>query len=60
MALMRCILCILFCYSKREICYFATLCFGSILLCHHVSITSETICIYDLWVRWYTDEAHKW
>jgi hypothetical protein len=44
--------CILFCYSKQEIYYFATLCFGSMLLCHHVSMTSGTICVYDLNGLW--------
>lgn len=44
---------------KREICYFATLNFGCLLLCHPVSMTSGTICVYDLWARWHTSEAHK-
>jgi hypothetical protein len=43
----------------REICYFATLNFGCLLLCHPVSMTGGTVCVYDLWVRWHTGEAHK-
>jgi hypothetical protein len=43
-----------------EICYFATLNFGYMLLCHPVSMTGGTVCVYDLWVRWHTGEAHKW
>jgi hypothetical protein len=42
-----------------EICYFATLNFGCLLLCHPVSMTGGTVCVYDLWVRWHTGEAHK-
>jgi hypothetical protein len=43
----------------REICCFATLKFGCLLLCHPVSMTGGTVCVYDLWVRWHTGEAHK-
>jgi hypothetical protein len=42
-----------------EICYFATLNFDCLLLCHPVSMTGGTVCVYDLWVRWHTGEAHK-
>jgi hypothetical protein len=42
-----------------EICCFATLKFGCLLLCHPVSMTGGTICVYDLWVRWHNGEAHK-
>jgi hypothetical protein len=45
--------------SFGEICYFATLNFGCMLLCHLVSMTGGTVCVYDLWVRWHTGEAHK-
>jgi hypothetical protein len=45
--------------SNREICCFATLKFGCLLLCHPVSMTGGTICVYDLWVRWHNGEAHK-
>jgi hypothetical protein len=44
---------------EREICYFATLNFGCLLLCHPVSMTGGTVCVYDLWVRWHIGEAHK-
>jgi hypothetical protein len=46
-------------FEYREICDFATLNFGCLLLCHPVSMTSGTICVYDLWTRWHTSEAHK-
>jgi hypothetical protein len=42
-----------------EICYFDTLNFGCLLLCHPVSMTGGTVCVYNLWVRLYTSEAHK-
>jgi hypothetical protein len=45
--------------NSREICCFATLKFGCLLLCHLVSMTGGTVCVYDLWVRWHTGEAHK-
>jgi hypothetical protein len=45
--------------AGREICYFATLNFGCLLLCHPVSMTGGTVCVYDLWVRWHIGEAHK-
>jgi hypothetical protein len=35
----------------REICCFATLKFDCLLLCHPVSMTGRTVCVYDLWVR---------
>jgi hypothetical protein len=41
------------------ICCFATLKFGCLLLCHPVSMTGGTVCVYDLWVRWHTGEAYK-
>jgi hypothetical protein len=47
-------------WHVREICCFATLKFGCLLLCHPVSMTGGTVCVYDLWVRWHTGEAHKW
>jgi hypothetical protein len=37
--------------DKGEICCFATLKFACLLLCHPVSMTGGTICVYDLWVR---------
>jgi hypothetical protein len=46
--------------SHCIICYFATLNFGCLLLCHPVSMTGGTVCVYDLWVRWHIGEAHKW
>jgi hypothetical protein len=45
--------------QRREICYFATLNFGCLLLCHPMSMTGGTVCVYDLWVRWHIGEAHK-
>lgn len=36
---------------KRGKCYFATLSFVSLLLCHPMSMICKTIYVYDLWVR---------
>jgi hypothetical protein len=47
-------------HMTREICDFVSLNFVCLLLCHHVCMTGGTICVYDLWVRWHTGEAHKW
>jgi hypothetical protein len=43
-----------------EIGNFATLSFGFLLLCHPVSMTGGTICVYNLWTRRHIiGEAHK-